>query len=72
MPTWGAIALIAGVLWLDRRALAEWLIRILKPKRGGHLRDQIAARGQLLDWITALPPWPGAAMIVISGIVILM
>lgn len=68
MPTWGAITLIAGVLWLDRRALAEWLIRILKSKR----TDQIAARGQWLDWITALPAWPGAAMIVVSGIVILM
>ncbi len=67
----GAIALIACVLWLDRRALAEWLIGILNPKRGLPA-DKIAARGQLLDQIAALPGWPGAAMIVVSGIVILM
>ncbi|UTV37653.1 hypothetical protein MYG64_04875 [Ensifer adhaerens] len=71
MPTWGAITLIAGVLWLDRRALAEWLIRILKPKRGLPA-DQIAAQGQFLDWIAALPAWPGAAMIVVSGIVMFL
>lgn len=70
MDALGAIALIAGLFWLTRRTLAESFLRELDRKRDP--AEQEAARDRFLDWLAALPDWPGAAVIVIGGFVILL
>lgn len=69
MRTLGAIALIAGVCWLDRRTLTDGLIGVIDRKRSLPA-EQVAARGRLLKWLASLPAWPGAVLITIGGIAI--
>ncbi|WP_156432977.1 hypothetical protein [Sinorhizobium sp. GL28] len=66
MDALGAIVLIAGLFWLTRKPLAESILRDIDNKRNLPA-EQIAARGRFLDWLAALPAWPGAALMVIGG-----
>ncbi|MBD9641383.1 hypothetical protein IB277_34360 [Ensifer sp. ENS07] len=66
MDALGAIILVAGLSWLTRRPLAESLLRDIDKKRNLPV-EQIAVRGRFLDWLAALPVWPGAALIVIGA-----
>lgn len=71
MRALGAIGLIVGVSWLDRKALVEGIVRILNRKREP-LSDKAAHGSRLLKRLASLPAWPGAAMIIIGGIIIWM
>ncbi|HEV7305245.1 hypothetical protein [Ensifer sp.] len=69
MGAFGALVSIAGLFWLTRVSLAEMMLRNLDRNRDLPA-DQVAARGRLLEWLAALPTWPGAALIVIGGAII--
>lgn len=71
MDALGAVVLVAGLFWLTRRTLAEGLVRSLNQGRNLPA-EQIAAWDRLIDWLGALPAWPGGALIVVGGLMIWM
>ncbi|WFU50724.1 hypothetical protein [Sinorhizobium terangae] len=67
MDVFGAIISIFGLFWLSRMPLAERLLG--QPKT---LSDALLhARRRFLEWLAELPGWPGGALIVVGGLMII-